>query len=319
MSLSSRSKHSQNLPVVAIVGPTAVGKTALALRLGQTLGAEVISADSRQVYRGMDIGTAKPTPEERRLVPHHLIDVVDPDEPFGLAQYQAAAYAAIDGVRAGERLPLLVGGSGQYVRAVVEGWGIPHILPDQSLRDELYRQAEAQGSEALYVRLQTLDPIAAARIDHRNVRRVIRALEVCLRTGERISDLQRRHPPPYHIVQIGLTMPRQSLYHRIDERVDRMFAAGLVAEVQSLVACGYDYALPSMSGLGYRQIGAYLRGGISLDEAAHLIKRETRRFVRQQYNWFRLDDERIRWFDVEVHSPEEIEVAVRESVEQGGG
>ena len=320
MNLPSRSESDQRQrsPLIVIVGPTAVGKTSLALRLGQTLDAEVVSADSRQVYRGMDIGTAKPTLEERRLVPHHLIDVVDPDEPFGLAQYQTMAYAAIDDVLARGRLPLLVGGSGQYVRAVVEGWGIPRVPPDQELRDELYRQAEAQGSEALHARLSALDPVAAERIDPRNVRRVVRALEVCLCTGERISDLQRRRPPPYRILQIGLTMPRPSLYRRIDERVDRMLAAGLVAEVQSLVARGYDYELPSMSGLGYRQIGAYLRGEISLDEAVHLIKRETRRFVRQQYNWFRLDDERIRWFDVEVIPPGEIEAVVREFVGQGG-
>ena len=311
MNLSSRSEYSQNPPLIVIVGPTAVGKTALALRLGRTLDVEVVSADSRQVYRGMDIGTAKPTPEERRLVPHHLIDVVDPDEPFGLAQYQTMAYAAIDDVLARGRLPLLVGGSGQYVRAVVEGWGIPRVPPDRALRDELYRQAETQGAEALHARLRTLDPVAAERIDPRNVRRVVRALEVCLCTGERISDLQRRRPPPYRILQIGLTMPRPSLYRRIDERVDRMLAAGLVAEVQSLVARGYDYELPSMSGLGYRQIGAYLRGEISLDEAVHLIKRETRRFVRQQYNWFRLDDERIHWLDVEANHLAEIETVVR--------
>lgn len=306
----SHSEQTHKPPLIVIVGPTAVGKTALALHLGGVLNAEVVSADSRQIYRGMDIGTAKPTHEERRLTPHHLIDVVDPDETLGLAQYQAMAYAAIDDILARGRLPLLVGGSGQYVRAVVEGWGIPRVGPDQALREELYYQAETQGAEALHARLRTLDPVAADRIDYRNVRRVIRALEVCLLTGERISELQQRRSPPYRILQIGLTMSRPSLYRRIDERVDRMLAAGLVAEVESLVAQGYDYALPSMSGLGYRQVGAYLRGEISLDEAVRLIKRETRRFVRQQYNWFRLDDERIHWFDVEVHSLREIEVVV---------
>ncbi|MDY7041216.1 MAG: tRNA (adenosine(37)-N6)-dimethylallyltransferase MiaA, partial [Chloroflexota bacterium] len=252
--------------------------------------------------------------QAKGLVPHHLIDVVDPDEPFGLAQYQNMAYAAVDDVHARGSLPLLVGGSGQYVRAVLEGWGVPRVPPDQELRDELYRQVEEQGGELLHARLCELDPVAAERIDPRNVRRVIRALEVCLRTGERISDLQRRHPPPYHILQIGLTMPREALYRRIDERVDRMMSAGLVIEVQSLVEGGYDYALPSMSGLGYRQIGVYLRGEITLQEAVRLIKRETRRFVRQQYNWFRLDDERIHWFSMEVDSPEGIEQVVRQFV-----
>ena len=312
ISRSEQGEHSKNSPLVVIVGPTAVGKTALALRLGPRLRAEVVSADSRQVYREMDIGTAKPTPEERRLVPHHLIDIVAPDEPFGLAQYQSLAYAAIEDILSRGRLPFLVGGTGQYVRAVVEGWGIPRVPPDWALREELYRQAEREGPAVLHARLQELDPVAAQRIDPRNVRRVIRALEVCLHTGEPISKLQQRRPPPYHIVQIGLTMPRSSLYRRIDERVERMLAAGLVAEVERLVARGYDYSLPSMSGLGYRQIGAYLRGEISLEEAVHLIKRETRRFVRQQYNWFRLDDERIHWFAADEHSPEEIAAFVQE-------
>ncbi len=284
-------------PLIAIVGPTAVGKTRLAVRLGEGLGAEIISADSRQIYRGLDIGTAKASAEERRRVPHHLIDVVDPDDKFTLALYQEMAYAAIDDVHARGLVPLLVGGTGLYVQAVIEGWGIPHVEPNEGLRAELYRQAEEQGMEALHARLQKVDPVAAKRIDIRNVRRVVRALEVYLETGTPISELQCKKPPLYRILQMGLTMEREELYRRIDRRVDRMIEAGLVEEVRGLVARGYDYDLPAMSGLGYRQIGRYLRGEVGLEEAVRLIKHDTRRFVRQQYNWFRLDDEQIHWFD----------------------
>ena len=285
-------------PLVAIVGPTAVGKTRLSLRLAQEFDGEIISADSRQVYRGLDIGTAKPTLEERARVPHRLIDVVAPDETLTLAQYQELAYQAIDDVLARDKLPFLVGGTGQYVRAVVEGWGIPRVPPNEELRAELYRQAEIEGEGELHARLREVDPAAAERIDPRNVRRVVRALEVYLETGQPISALQRKKPPPYRILQIGLTMKRQELYRRIDERVDKMIENGLVEEVRGLVEQGYGYNLPAISGLGYQQIGTYLRGEASLEEAIQLIKRHTRRFVRHQYNWFRLDDAAIRRFDV---------------------
>jgi tRNA dimethylallyltransferase len=292
--------------LIVIVGPTAVGKTRLSLRLAQEFDGEIISADSRQVYRGMDIGTAKPTLEERHRVPHHLLNVVAPDEAFTLAQYQELAYDAIDDVLARGKLPFLVGGTGQYVRAVTEGWGIPRVPPNEELRAQLYRQVEMEGDEVLHARLQEVDPDAAERIDPLNVRRVVRALEVYLETGRPISELQCKKPPPYHALQIGLTMDRQELYRRIDERVDRMIEEGLVQEVRGLVERGYGYDLPSMSGLGYQQMGMYLRGQVSLEEAIQLIKRHTRRFVRHQYNWFRLDDAAIRWFDVLSDSYREI-------------
>jgi len=285
-------------PLIVIVGPTAVGKTRLALCLAQEFDGEIISADSRQVYRGMDIGTAKPTPEERRRVPHHLIDVVAPNETFTLAQYQELAHDTIGDVLARGKPPFLVGGTGQYVTAVVEGWGIPRVPPNEQLRAALCRQAEIEGEEALHARLREVDPAAAERIDPRNVRRVVRALEVYLETGRPISELQRKKPPPYRILQIGLTLDRQELYRRIDERVDRMIEEGLVDEVRGLVEQGYSYDLPAMSGLGYQQIGLYLRGEVSLEEAIQFIKHHTHRFVRHQYNWFGLDDAAIRWFDV---------------------
>jgi tRNA dimethylallyltransferase len=301
--------------VIAIVGPTAVGKTALAIRLAGEFAVEVVSADSRQVYRHMDIGTAKPTVLERRRVKHHVLDVVDPGEPFTLAQYQQMAYAAINDIRGRERLPLLVGGTGLYVKAVLEGLSIPHVEPDAHLRETLRTEATNKGYQALHARLRDVDPVAAERIDARNVRRVVRALEVCYLLGQPISSVQQATPPPYRVLRIGLTMPREQLYQRIDERVERMMAAGLVEEVRLLVSRGYDYSLPAMSGLGYRQVGMYLRGEVSLDEAVTLIKRHTRRFVRQQANWFRADDPSIIWFDVSNAELEAVAVKIRDSLD----
>ena len=297
-------------PLIVIVGPTAVGKTRLAVRLCKELEGEIVSADSRQVYRYMDIGTAKPSEEERRRVPHHLIDIVDPDEGFTLVQYQDLAYRAIDGVIRRGKVPFLVGGTGLYIKAVTEGFTIPRVKPDPELRRRLHREAAERGSDALYARLQTVDHLAAAKIAPHNLRRVIRALEVYEETGAPISHWQRKEPPPYRILWIGLTMPRAELYRRIDRRVDRMIEQGLEDEVKSLVEKGYNYDLPSMSGLGYCQIGMYLRGEVELEEAVRLIKRDTRRFVRHQYNWFRLDDERIHWFDATSEPYDEIKAKV---------
>jgi len=297
-------------PLIAIVGPTAVGKSELALRLAEEFGGEIVSADSRQIYRGLDIGTAKPTAEERQRVPHHLLDVVNPDEVLTLAQYQELAYAAIDDILARGKVPFLVGGTGLYIKAVVEGWSIPRVPPNERLRAELYRLAELEGPEALHARLREVDPAAAARIDPRNVRRVVRALEVYAETGRPISELQRRSPPPYRTLQIGLTMEREELYRRIDARVERMLERGLVEEVRGLIERGYGLDLPAMSGLGYREMGLYLRGEIGLEEAIRLIKRNTRRFVRHQYNWFRLDDPDIHWFDALSEPYDEIKELV---------
>lgn len=283
-----------NGPLILIVGPTAVGKTALAIRLAERFGGEIVSADSRQIYRGMDIGTAKATPEERARVPHHLLDIVSPDRWYTVAEFQQAATEAIAEIHRRGRLPFLVGGSGLYVRAVAEGLEIPRVPPNPEWRAELESIA-ASDPQALHRRLAALDPDAARRIDPRNVRRVIRALEVCLATGKRISQLQTRRVPGYRMLWIGLTLPRAELYRRVDARVDRMIDLGLVEEVRRLAEQGYSWDAPAMTGVGYRQIGAYLRGECSLDEAVREIKRATRRFVRQQANWFRSDDPRIHW------------------------
>ncbi len=283
--------------LIAIVGPTAVGKSALALHLAQVFGGEIVNADSRQVYCYMDIGTAKPSPEERALAPHHLIDVVDPDQDFTIAIYQEMAMRAIEDIQRRGRLALLVGGSGLYVRAVIGGLRIPQVAPDAELRRNLEEKAAREGYMVLYEELERRDPAAAERIDPRNVRRVIRALEVCYLTGLPFSQLQSISPS-FRTLLIGLTIAREDLYRRIDSRVDRMMERGLVQEVEGLLQRGYSLDLPAMSGLGYKQIGQYLQGEMSLDEAVQRIKYETHRFARHQYAWFRLKDEAIHWFDV---------------------
>ncbi len=300
--------ETQTKPLIAIIGPTAVGKTHLSLALAEEFHGEIVSADSRQVYRGMDIGTAKPTAEEQRRIPHHLIDVVNPNEPFTVAQYQQQAYTVIAAIQARGRVPFLVGGSGLYVRAVLEGLIIPRVAPNLDRRQELERQEAA----ILYPRLQQLDPIAAAKIDPRNKRRVIRAIEVCESAGKPISALQTRRAPEYRVLRIGLTLPREELYRRINARVDEMIAAGLVDEVRGLLERGYPIDTPAMSGLGYRQMALYVRGEATLEEAKRLLKRDTRRFVHHQYSWFRPDDVRIRWFDLSQATYEDIRKVVSE-------
>jgi tRNA dimethylallyltransferase len=308
-------------PLVAVVGPTAVGKTALAVRLAEAVGGEIISADSRQVYRGMDVGTAKATKEEQARVPHHLTDVVDPDETLGLGQFQEMANTAIAEITARGRVPFLVGGTGQYVMAVVEGWQVPRVPPDEGLRRQLYRQAAQEGAEAFHARLRELDPAAAERIDPRNVRRVVRAIEVCLVTGQPISEQQEKRPPPYRILMIGLNLPRQPLYERIDERVEGMIQGGLEDEVRRLVAAGYGFDLPAMSGVGYGQFAPYLAGEATLEDVVHDIKRATRRFVRQQSNWFRCGDTRIHWLEASADPYEAalnlVQELLRSSAPQG--
>jgi tRNA dimethylallyltransferase len=288
--------------LLVIVGPTAVGKTDLSLSIAKEFNGEIISADSRLFYKGLDIGTAKPSMAERSVVPHHLIDICRPDQTLTLGEYQRLAYRKIEEIEDRDRLPILVGGTGQYVMAVVEGWGIPEIAPHPQLR----RQLELLHPEELARWLRILDPQAADRIDPRNLRRVVRALEVSLISGQPISDLQEKTPPPYKIHIIGLHRDRESLYERIDRRVDTMLAKGLVEEVSGLRAKGYRAHLPSMSGLGYRQILAYLRGEVSLDEAVDRIKFETHRFARQQATWFRQDDPRIIWFDLQNPDQQKI-------------
>lgn len=297
--------HLTGKPLWVIVGPTSVGKTGLAIELAQRVGGEIVSADSRQVYRHMDIGTAKPTLDQQTAIPHHLIDIVDPDENLALAQFQDLAYASIDDIHARGYIPLLVGGTGQYISAVIDGWSIPAVPPNEVLRAELEAFAGEKGAEALHSRLAALDATAAANIPYQNVRRVVRALEVCIETGQPITELQRKIPPPYQITVHGLTLDRDDLYAQADQRVDQMMEQGFVDEVRRLLSIGYARTLPSMSGLGYREIAASLADEIRLDQAILLTKNATHDFIRRQYTWFRKLGERVMWHNVrqvDIHS-----------------
>jgi tRNA dimethylallyltransferase len=300
----------ENHPVVVILGPTAVGKSEWAVELAKKLSAEIISADSRLFYRGMDIGTAKPSIDERAGIKHYLIDIADPDETYSLAQFKSSARSAIVDIRRRGKLPFLVGGTGQYIRGVVENWTIPEVMPDQILRRVLEDWSQVIGTDGLHNRLACIDPQAAERIDYRNLRRTVRALEVIFHTGLRFSEQARKGPSPYKVFNIGLTRPRSELYARIDARIDEMIAAGFVYEVQNLLDKGYTPTLPSFSAIGYREIAAYLYGEISLEEAVRVIRRRSRIYVRRQANWFKPDDPAIHWFDLQTSDMDAIEVRI---------
>ena len=282
--------------LVAIVGPTASGKSALALRLAQRLGGEIVGADSRQIYRHMDIGTAKPSPGEQAAMPHHLIDVVDPDGEYSLAVYIHDASEAIRAVQDRGKLPILVGGSGQYVWGLIEGWQVPEIPPNRRLREALASRAVEVGAEALHAELAGVAPEAAARIDSRNVRRVIRAIEVHEASSGSSSSPSKK-PPDYAITVLGLSIARDALYKRIDERVDRMIADRWIDEVRGLLGMGFGPELPCMSGLGYGELVEYVAGKVGLEDAIERIKRRTHRFARGQHAWFKKGDHRISWLD----------------------
>jgi tRNA dimethylallyltransferase len=283
-------------PLILLIGPTAVGKTELSLGLAERLDGEIVSADSRLFYRGMDIGTAKPTFEERARVPHHLIDVADPDEVWSLAIFQQKATEIIADIHARGKLPFLVGGTGQYVRAVTQGWTPPEVKPDERLRGELEKLKEEQGADWLHEKLATLDPAAAEKIDPRNVRRTIRALEVTLNTGKPFSQQRGQSDSPYKLLNIGLNRPREELYQRVDERIEAMFETGLLDEVRGLLEKGYSPELPPMSAIGYRECVRVVQGELTTEQAKVEMRRATRVFVRRQANWFKEDDPDIHWF-----------------------
>lgn len=285
--------------LVSVAGPTASGKTELALRLANRFDGEIVGADSRQLYRGLDVGTAKPTPAQRALVPHHLVDVADPAEALGLARYLELAHAALDDIWRRGRIPFLVGGTGQYIWALLEGWTVPRVPPDEVLRSALTARAEREGAGALHAELARVDPLAAAKIHPSNVRRVVRALEVIRRTGRPISACQQKRPLPCDRLVLALRVDRDTLYRRIDERVERMVAGGLVEEVRRLLARGYGRGLPAMCGIGYEEICGYLDGELSLEEAGRRIKTETHRLARHQTTWFPPEDRRLTWVDAD--------------------
>ncbi len=293
--------------LIAIIGATATGKTAVSLDLARRLDGEIINADSRQVYRGMDIGTAKPTREDQAAAPHHLIDIVNPDETLTLATYVDRANTALHDIWGRSKQPILVGGTGQYIWAMLEGWRIPRVPPDRELRVRLESLAAYEGPEAVVALLGQIDPASAERIDPRNVRRLIRAIEVTKNTGRPFSEWQQKEAPSFDVTIVGLCLERPALHQRIEKRVDAMLDAGLVGEVRELNAGGYGCDLSAMSGIGYRQICEYLSGQRDLEEARERIKTETNRLARMQHTWFKDDDERIRWLDAD--SPRLLEEA----------
>jgi tRNA dimethylallyltransferase len=298
-------------PLIIIIGPTAVGKTELAIQLAERLNGEIVSADSRLFYRGMDIGTAKPSHDEMARVPHHLIDIADPDEILSLAVFQQKAQEAITDILTRSKLPFLVGGTGQYVRAVTQGWTPPEVHPDEKLRAELEREKEEKGVYWLYDKLKALDPAAADKIDARNYRRTIRALEVIQTTGKKFSEQRGQGDSPYHLITVGLSRPRTELYERVDQRIDVMFESGFIDEVRDLLAKGYSPSLPTMSAIGYRECVHVIQGEMTEGQAKTEIRRATRIFVRRQANWFKETNPEIKWFKMEEGVVDQIEEFIR--------
>ena len=286
-------------PLIAVVGPTAAGKTPLAIALAQRFDGEIVNADSRQVYTGMDIGAAKPTAAEQRAAPHHLISIRPPDAPVSLGEYLPLARRAIGDIAARGRLPILCGGSGQYIWALLEGWQVPAVPPDAAFRTRMEQRAAAEGALALWQELRRLDPARAAAIDPHNLRRTIRALEIIAAAGPDAGPGygSRSPTPPYNALIIGLTMPRAALYARIDTRFDAMMAAGLPAEARRLAAAGYPLGQGPLASIGYRELGLHFAGELTLAEAVARAKTQTHRLARRQYTWFKPADPRIRWLD----------------------
>lgn len=287
-------------PLIVLVGPTAVGKSRVGVLLAKALGTEVLTADSRQVFRGMDIGMDKPTPDERQGVPHRLIDLVEPDQPFNVGLYRRHALEEIARLHGAGRLPLLVGGTGLYVRAVLRGlWEGPSA--DWGLRRQLEAEAREQGSDALYQELSRVDPASAQRLHPHDHVKIIRALEVYRLSGRPLSEAIHEHAfgeSPFLPLVIGLIRERESLYRRIEARVDEQLAKGLLEETRSLLAKGYGRQLGSMKGLGYRQMAGYLAGEYPYDEAVRLLKRDTRHFAKRQLTWFRKEPG-VQWVTIE--------------------
>lgn len=294
--------------LIAIVGPTASGKSDVAIELAKRIGGEVISADSMQIYKGMDIGTAKVTRKEMQGVPHHLIDIVEPTEPFSVAEYQGLARQKIDEITRRGKIPILVGGTGLYVRSVIDKLEFPSGEVTSAVRRRLEERAEQEGGDALYGELIVKDPAAAGIVHPKNVRRVIRALEVIELTGRPFSEFHREwknRESVYDLEMFGLTMDREKLRERINRRVDRMIEGGLLDEVKDLVARGYERFLTSQQAIGYKELIGYLEGETSLEEAVDTLKARTRQYAKRQLTWFRADS-RVRWIDVTCKTTGEV-------------
>lgn len=303
--------------LLVILGPTATGKTEVAIEVALLTGGEVVSADSMLIYKYMDIGTAKPKPEERKGVTHHLIDIVLPDEEFSVAHYQTRALAAIEDILRRGKLPILAGGSGLYINSIIYGYKFGEVGIDYEVRAKLRRYALQHGNEALHNRLKQVDPVTAARLHPNDQKRIIRALEIYEKTGKPMSAFtaNERKQSRFNVKLFGLYMPREELYNRVNKRVEKMLDEGLVDEVKRLLELGYDTHLVSMQGLGYKEIASFLKGEINFERAVYLIKRDTRRFAKRQLTWFRRDP-RIKWINVkDYYNAREIALEIIRSAE----
>lgn len=288
--------------LLVIVGPTAVGKTALSIELANMVKGEIISGDSIQVYRGMDIGTAKITQEEMQGIRHHLIDIHNPDHPFSVAEFQDRTTKLIKDIHSRHHLPMIVGGTGLYIQSVIYQYEFSDVGQDEGLRKQLEELVLQQGVDILHERLQKIDPITASRLHPNDVKRVIRAIEIYELTGTTMADYQKRaKQSPYDLFLLGLTMERERLYHRINERVDLMMKQGLLQEVQELLHQGYSKDLISMQAIGYKEIIQYIEGHCSLEQAVEDIKKNSRNFAKRQLTWFRSMKE-IQWVDSSIEA-----------------
>lgn len=291
--------------VVIIVGPTAVGKSNLAITLAESMNAEIISLDSRLIYKGMSIGTAKPSVEDRKKVVHHLIDVANPDETWSLGRFNQEVVKSMERIIEKGSLPILVGGTGQYVRSLTEGWEVPQVEPVPSMRQIIEDWAKELGYKALHQKMSILDPESGQSIQYQNARRTIRALEVMFTTGVQFSRQRKKTFPKYRYKVIGLIRHRADLYSRIDARIENMFVDGLVEEVRGLLDMGYSGEFSAMSAIGYEETIQYLHGELSLEEVKAQMRRKTRQFVRRQANWFKADDPKIEWYQM-IPNPEAL-------------
>jgi tRNA dimethylallyltransferase len=289
-------QSSDKKPLIAVVGATSVGKTGVAIRLARDVDGEVVSADSRYLYRGMDVGTATPTEAEMEGVPHHLISFLNPSDDYSLTLFQRDAMCAIADIHARGRIPIVAGGTPLYVNALLEGWHIPEVPPDAEFRATMEDEARVEGADTLHRRLQAIDPVAAARIPAANVRRVIRALEIHRHTGKRMSEIEGKSPPPFRTLIVGLSLPREELYRRIDARVDDQIAHGWVDEVKELLSQGVSPGSPAMSAIGYQELIDVLEDQLSLESAVERIKFHTHRYARHQLTWLRRM-QGVHWFD----------------------
>lgn len=298
--------------IIVLVGPTAVGKTYISVELAKKLNTEIISADSMQIYKGMDVGTAKITKEEMQGIKHHMIDILEPDKVYSVSDFKCTSEKIIDRIISENKIPIIAGGSGLYVNSLIYDLDFGKAKSDSSVRDHYTSLYKEHGEDYLYDMLKEIDPESAEKIHKNNVKRVMRALEVYHITGRKFSETNtdiRKGSSKYSCILAGIRMDRKVLYQRINERVDKMMEQGLVEEVKSLMSRGYGRELVSMQGIGYKEIIEYLEGGRELSEAVDILKRNTRRFAKRQFTWF-LKDDNVKWFD--VPSAEEIDIVVED-------